>query len=101
MKYLLTNADVLKIENPNKEFLVCTYAYKEGLRGILMQEGHVILYESIKLNEHEVNYVTHDMELDSIVHDLKMWRNYLLGRRFVLMTYHSGLGICLTNQNSM
>jgi hypothetical protein len=51
----------------------------------------VIFYESIKLNEHEVNYVTHDMELASIVHDLKMWRHYLLGRRFVLMTYHSGL----------
>ena len=56
-----------------------------------MQEGHVIFYESIKLNEYEVNYVTHDMELATIVHALKMWRHYLLGIRFVLMTYHSGL----------
>jgi hypothetical protein len=70
---------------------VCTDACKEGLRGVLMQEGHVICYESKKLNEHEVNYVTHDMELDTIVHTLKMWRHYLLGRRFVLMTDHSGL----------
>jgi hypothetical protein len=31
------------------------------------------------------------MELDAIVHYLKMWRHYFLGRRFVLMTYHSGL----------
>jgi hypothetical protein len=43
------------------------------------------------LNEHEINYVTHDLELASIVHDLKMWRHYLLGRRFVLMTDHCGL----------
>jgi hypothetical protein len=56
-----------------------------------MQEGHVIFYESRKLNEHEVNYVTHDVELASIVHALKMWRHYLLGRIFVLMTDHSGL----------
>jgi hypothetical protein len=56
-----------------------------------MQEGHVICNESIKLNEHEINYVTHDLELDAIVHALKMWRNYLLGRIFVLMTNHSGL----------
>jgi hypothetical protein len=36
-------------------------------------------------------YVTHDLELSSIVHFLKMWRHYLLGRIFVLMTYHCGL----------
>jgi hypothetical protein len=56
-----------------------------------MQEGHVILYESIKLNEYEINYVTHNLELVSIVHALKMWRHYLLSRIFVLMTGHSGL----------
>jgi hypothetical protein len=56
-----------------------------------MQEGHVICYESIKLNEHEINYVTHNLELAAIVHALKMWRHYLLGRRFVLVTEHSGL----------
>ena len=35
--------------------------------------------------------MTHDLELDAIVHSLKMWRHYLLGRIFVLMTYHCGL----------
>jgi hypothetical protein len=43
------------------------------------------------LNEHEIDYVTHDLELDAIVNALKMWRNYLLDRRFVLMTNHYGL----------
>jgi hypothetical protein len=65
--------------------------HKEGLKGVLMQEGQVICYESRKLNEHEVNYVTHDMELAAIVHALKMWMHYLLGRIFVFMTNHSGL----------
>jgi hypothetical protein len=69
---------------------MCTYAYKEGLRGVLMQEGHVICYESQKLNEHEINYVTHDLELAAIVDALKMWRHYLLGRIFVLMIDHYG-----------
>jgi hypothetical protein len=81
----------LKITDPNKDFLVCTYAYKEGLIGILMQEEHVIFYESRKLNEHEINYVTHDLELPAIVHALKMWRHYLLGRIFFLMTDQYGL----------
>jgi hypothetical protein len=56
-----------------------------------MQEGHVIYYESRKLNDHEKCYVTHDLELAAIVHALNMWRHYLLGRIFVLMTYHNGL----------
>jgi hypothetical protein len=72
LKFLLANAPLLKITDPNKDFLVCTYAYKEGLRGVLMQEEHVIFYESIKLNEHEINYATRDLELASIGHSLKM-----------------------------
>ena len=53
--------------------------------------GHVICYESRKLKEHEKNYATHDLELVSIVHALKMWRHYLMGRRFELRTDHYGL----------
>jgi hypothetical protein len=91
LKHLLTHAPVLKIVDPEADFLVCTDACKEGLGGVLMQEGSVVCYESRKLNEHEANYVTHDLELAAIVHALKMWRHYLLGRKFVLMTDHCGL----------
>jgi len=56
-----------------------------------MHEGKVVCYESRKLNEYEHNYVTHDLELVAIIHALKMWRQCLLGRRFVLMSDHNGL----------
>jgi hypothetical protein len=46
LKHLLTHAPVLKIANPEADFLVCTNSCKEGLRGVLMQEGSVICYES-------------------------------------------------------
>ena len=82
---------MLKITNPEADFLVCIDACKEGLGGVLMQEGKVICYESQKLNEHKVNYVTHDLELAAIVHALKMWRHYLLGRKLILMMDHCGL----------
>jgi hypothetical protein len=91
LKHLLTHAPVLKIADLDANFLVCTYACKEGLRGVLMQEGSVVYYESRRLNEHEANYVTHDLELAAIVHALKMWRHYLLGWKFVLTTNHCGL----------
>ena len=56
-----------------------------------MRDGQVVCYESRKMNEHEQNYLTHDLELVVIIHALKMWRHYRLGRRFVLMSDHSGL----------
>ena len=51
----------------------------------------MVCYESRKLKDHEKNYPTHDLELASIVHALKMWRHYLMGRKFELRTYNCGL----------
>jgi hypothetical protein len=51
----------------------------------------VICYESRKLKEHERNYATYDLELETIVHALKMWRHYLMRKIFVLRIDHSGL----------
>lgn len=65
-----------------------------------MQDGQVVCYESWKLNKHKQKYPTHDLELATIIHALKMWRHYLLGRRFVLMTDHIGLR-CLFDQPNM
>jgi hypothetical protein len=41
-----------------KEFLVCTDASKEGLGGVLMQDGRVIAYILRKLRMHEEKYAT-------------------------------------------
>jgi hypothetical protein len=60
LKHLLTSAPILKIANPNKDFVVCIDACGEGLGGVLMQDNHVVCYESRKLKDHERNYVTHD-----------------------------------------
>lgn len=35
--------------------------------------------------------MTHDLQLATIIHTFKIWKNYLLGRRFILMSDHSGL----------
>jgi hypothetical protein len=91
LKILLTSAPILRIVDPDEDFMVCTDACKEGLGGVLSQNGHVICYESRKLKEHERLYATHDLELEAIVHALKMWRHYLMGKIFELRTDHCGL----------
>jgi len=35
-------------------------------------KDHVVCYDSRKLKEHGKNYATHDLELEAIVHALKM-----------------------------
>ena len=39
LKLKLTNAPILKIVDPNQEFVVCTDACGEGLGGVLLQEN--------------------------------------------------------------
>lgn len=48
-------------------------------------------YESQKLNEHERNNPTCNLDLEMIIHALKKWRHYLLGNMFTLMSDHDGL----------
>jgi hypothetical protein len=61
LKELLTTTPILKVADPDKDFTICVDASKEGIGGVLTQEGHIICFESQKLKEHECNYITHDL----------------------------------------
>ena len=86
LKTLLTTTPILRIVDPNKDFIVCINACNDGLGGVLTQEGHTIAYEYRKLKIHEKNYATYDLELNAVIHALKMWRHHLIGRNFILIT---------------
>ena len=49
LKNLLNSASILKVADLEKDFVVCTDACGQGLGGVLMQDNHVICYESKKL----------------------------------------------------
>jgi hypothetical protein len=91
LKSILTSAPILKIVYPNEYFCVCVDACKEGLNVFISQKDHVACYESRKLKDHERNYATHDLELEVIVHALKVWSHYLMGKKFELRIDHYGL----------
>jgi len=71
--------------------MVCINAYQEGVAGVFMKKGKVIAYESRKLKECEKRYSTYDLAITVVVHSLKVWRHYLLGKKFLLMTNHNSL----------
>jgi hypothetical protein len=39
---------------------------------VLMQDGHMVAYASQQLRKHKVHYPAHDLELDVVVHALKI-----------------------------
>jgi len=56
-----------------------------------MQEGKVVAHASRQLRKHEENYPTHDFELATVVHALKIWRHYLIGNKCDIYTDHKSL----------
>jgi hypothetical protein len=63
LKKRLMSPPVLIMPDLRKGFDIYCDACGQGLGCVLMQEGHVIAYESRQLWKHELNYPTHDLEL--------------------------------------
>jgi hypothetical protein len=46
-----------------------------------------------------MHYPTYDLELATVVHALKIWRHYLMGKRCELYTDHKSLKYIFTRLN--
>ncbi|XP_022868633.1 uncharacterized protein LOC111388181 [Olea europaea var. sylvestris] len=76
MPFGLTNASN---ESCSARFVIYSDASNQGLGCVLMQHGKVFAYSSSQLKQHEQNYLTHDLELATAVHALKIWHHYSYG----------------------
>ena len=74
-------------------------ASKDGLGCVLMQSEKVVVYGSRKLKNHEQNYPTHDMELAAVVFALKIWRHYLYGEQFEVLSDNKSLKYIFTQRD--
>ena len=54
LKNLLTSAPILRIVDPNEDFVVYIDACKEWIGGFIIWDGYGVCYESRKLKEHEI-----------------------------------------------
>jgi hypothetical protein len=64
-----------------------------------MQEGNLIAHASLQLRKHELNYPTHDLELEVVVHALKIWRHYIMGTKCQVYTDHKSLKYIFTQKD--
>jgi hypothetical protein len=96
LKKRLTTAPVLTMPDMEKSFSIYCDASDQGLGCVLMQDGHVVAYASRKLRKHEEKYPTHDLELAAVVHTLKIWRHYIIGKRCEVSSDHKSLKYIFT-----
>jgi hypothetical protein len=96
LKKRLTTAPVLTMPDMEKPFLIYCDASSQGLGCVLMQDGHVVAYASRQLRKHKDKYPTHDMELAVVVHALKIWRHYIIGKRCKVYLDHKSLKYIFT-----
>jgi hypothetical protein len=71
-----------------------------GIGAVLTQFGRPIAFESKKLTDAEKNWTTGDQELWAVIHALKIWRCYLEGVKFTVVTDHHPL-VHLQSQPSL
>jgi hypothetical protein len=96
LKKRLMTAPILVVPNMEKMFSIYYDVSGQVLGCVLMQDGHMVAYASQQLRKHEVNYLTHDLELAVVVHALKIWRHYLMGKRCELYMDHKSLKYIFT-----
>lgn len=93
VKHVLTRAPVLALPDfqaavKDEPFEVVADASLHGIGAVLLQGKRPIAFESKKFSPAEKNYDTSQRELLAVIHALKVWRCYLEGAPFTLVTDH-------------
>ena len=91
LKVIMSSTLVLATPNFSKLFVIECDTPGYGLGAVLMQDEHPIAFESGKLNKQEQLKSTYDKEMLAIMQALVKWRQYLLGRNFMIRTDHNSL----------
>jgi hypothetical protein len=90
---------ILVMLDMEKPFSIYCDASDQDLGCVLMQDGRVVAYASRQLMKHEVNYLTHNLKLAAVVHAIKIWTHYLMGKRCELYMDHKSLKYIFTQLN--
>ena len=95
LKERLTSPPVLMYPDPEAAFILDTDASDFGIGAVLSQiqdgEERVVAYGSRVLTKQERRYCVTRRELLAVVHFMKYFRHYLIGKKFTLRTDHASL----------
>jgi hypothetical protein len=95
LKDAMTSAPILAMPTDDDDYTLDTDASDFAIGAVLSQKQNgierVIAYASRSLDRREQNYCVTRRELLAIVHFLKYFKQYLLGRKFKVRTDHAAL----------
>ena len=83
---MITSEPVLRLPNLELLFEVHKNVLDKALGGVLVQKGQPVAFESQKLDAAKQRYNTHEKEMIVVIHCLEIWKHYLMGTRFVVVT---------------
>ncbi|XP_039032144.1 uncharacterized protein LOC120167102 [Hibiscus syriacus] len=86
LKPCLCSALILGLSHFDKEFQVEIDASGTGIGAVLTHEGKPLAYFSQKLSPHMQSASTYNREMFAITRAMGKWHQYLVGRKFVIVT---------------
>jgi hypothetical protein len=98
LKRRLVTTLVLALPTKYGNLIVYSDASRKGLGWVLIQNDNVIAYALRQLKPYEQNYLTHDLELATVVFALKIWRHYLYGEKCEIYTNYKSLKYFFTQK---
>jgi len=91
LKQAMTTTPTLTMPNFNDSFTIETDAFSEGIGAVLSQQGKPVAFISWALGVTKLSWSTYAKEMLAIIEAIRLWRPYLLGKKFFIQTDHRSL----------
>lgn len=81
---MVASEPVFRLPDFEKPLELRTDASDRAIRGVVVQKGHPVAFESRKLKDAKMQYFAHEKEMSAMIRYLLNWRHFFLGTHFVL-----------------